>query len=352
MGIFKALRFYRSLSKEQKDFVREKRIEDSQSVEQWLRFLTRLAFYDEYGDEGRKKLKPVLTILWLLLIVAIVLLFIVESGVNSWNIGVIGLIIVLLIFYHIAFSKLKKRDLTNQLRLFFVPLLRILIHKAGSNSKLTARLDFSNFLKRKPESKSKIDNRSIELYVPRFIMGKIKLLDLTLMEFVIGDDHRKVTVKKQSSSGKIKIKVKYKITHFAFLKISFPKSYYILSDTPGGAVIVEQEEYFIVKRKLKVKSSEEESVLKIEDFLALVDELYKTVNIKPGVKLPVPEKVTDDKNKMKDVKNVDFDDDEFESGASFMVWGAYFSEADYTGFEGEQGGYYMADEDSDSFYDS
>ena len=90
----------------------------------------------------------------------------------------------------------------------------------------------------------------------------------------------------------------------------------------------------------------------VVDFLALVDELYKTVKIKPGVKLPVPEKVDDGKSKMRDVRDTFLDDDDFESGADFMIWGAYFSETDYMGFEGEQGGYYMADEDADSFFDS
>jgi len=353
MGVLKALRFYSSLSPEQKEFIREKKTEDTQSVEQWLRFLTRAAAYDEYGDETRKKLKPILVILWLLLVVAIVLLiFIVEDGINYWNIGVIGLIILLLIFYHYAFSKLKHRDLTNQLRLFFVPLLRILMHKAGKEARLSAKLNFSNFLSEKPITESGNGSRKIDLYQPRFILSKIKLLDLSLMEFAYGDDHRKLTIRKTGSSGKTKIKVKHKITHQVFLKMSFPKSYYVLSDTPGGAVIVEEEEFFVVKRKLKVKSDDKEAVLKIEDFLALVDELYKTVKIKPGSKLPVPEKIVDDKTRARQDDEIDFDDDEIESGATFMIWGAYFSEVDYLGFEGEHGGYYMAEEDADTFFDS
>jgi len=286
MGVLKAFRFYSSLSKEQKVFVKEKKTEDTQSIAKWLKFLAKAAAYDEYGDEGRKKLKGILIVLWLLLVAAIVLVFILDYGFTYWNIGVILVIVLLLIFYHTSFAKLRQRDLTNQLRLLFVPMLHILSFKAGTNAKLSAKLDFSNYLKGKPESESKEGPRKIKLFQPKFILGKVRLLDESLMEFVIGDDHRKLTIKKRSSSGKTKIKNKHKITHYAFLKMSFPKVNYMLSDTPGGAAIVEEDEYIVSKRKLKVKTEDKESVMNIEDFLALVDELYKTVKLKPGVTLP------------------------------------------------------------------
>ena len=349
MGVLKALRFYRSLSPEQKDFVREKKIEDTLTVGQWLRFLTRAAAYDEYGDEGRKKITPVLVVLWLLFVASIVLLFIVENALTIVNIIVILLILALLVFYHWAYAKLKRRDLTNQLRLLFVPFLRLLQQKAGDDAKLAAKLDFSDFLKGNPVNVSKNNGRTIELYQPQYILGRVQLLDLSIMEFVIGDEYRKLTIRKRSASGKTKIKTKYKITHQAFVKLAFPKVNYLLSDRPGAAIIVEKDDYIIVKRRLKVKSDKKDAILKLDDFLVLVDELYKAVKIKPGVKLPVTDRDVAARDAMAGgAGDMDFDEEALGSGAMFMVWGAYFSHGDYIGFEGEQGEYYMADEETES----
>ena len=127
----------------------------------------------------------------------------------------------------------------------------------------------------------------------------------------------------------------------------------MLSNYPGATVVVEQGDSIIVKRKLKVKSDEKDAVLKIEDFLVLVDEVYKAVKIKPGVKLPSVEKdATPNETRSRVMEDMDFDDDQLESGAMFMVWGAYFAYGDYAGFEGEQGGFYLEGEESDSFFDS
>ena len=51
----------------------------------------------------------------------------------------------------------------------------------------------------------------------------------------------------------------------------------------------------------------------------------------------MPEKVTKKKDRSGEEEDMDFDDDDLESGVTFMVWGAYFSEVDYLGFEGEHG---------------
>ena len=173
MSIKQASSIYKSFSDDQKKLIDEKMISATLPVKHWMGFLKKAAAYDELGEKAARQYLIYMIILIVLDVVSLVII------ADYWQVGVPLFVVVsaLLVFVIMNYRKFIRRDLTNHLRLFLLPLLVVLKDKAGEKAKLSMNLDLRNPLRTEPVKIYQQDNRKIKLFEPKYVIGKIKLLD-------------------------------------------------------------------------------------------------------------------------------------------------------------------------------
>ena len=267
-------------------------------------------------------------------------------------IGIILIVIAVLVMAEAirVNSKLVHFDLTNHLRIFLMPLLYVLVEKAGERASLTMSLDLRDPIKKEPAKRYKEFENDIKLYDPKYIVAKLKLLDESTMEFIVSDDIRSMRVVKHKP-GKTKIKHKDKVARFYFIRLVFPKKYYSVKNGSAGSVRLEETaDYIVCKLKAKAKSDDITAIISVEEFLKSVEELYGLVEVKPGAQMPDKVNMNAEMPPQGQEENEQMVADT--SAVPFMVWGGtYFGVSDYSGFARESS-YYSDPSAGDTFMDS
>ena len=257
MSLQKAEEFYRSLTQSQQHLIDKKTLNDTQKVQQWLKFLSRAADYDEYTDkmvEQYKKRKNGFYIAGA--ISAFLGLFALVAGFPF-------IIILAPIFFVLGaipgrkMKRLQAHDLHNSLRELFVPLLQVLMAKAGPETKLVAKLDFND--PRSGEANSYKDGRGrkVKRYDAVYVICKVGLQDGALLELVVGDSLFDISYWKTSASGKRKHKTKSKTNTQVIVKLTAPKAVYdrtaTLQGDPNEVSVEDKGDAWVVKSKRKYK---------------------------------------------------------------------------------------------------
>jgi hypothetical protein len=233
-----------------------------------------------------------------------------------------------------------------------MPLLFVLKDKAGEKAHMSLSLDLRNPKNLNPTKKYKESDADIKLFEPKYIIGKIKLLDETSMEFMVSDEIRSLRIVRRTAS-RSKIKHKNKVSQYYFIRLIFPKKYYIVNNRMGGQARVEETpDSIICKLKAKTKTDRIEEIISVEQFLNSVQELYSLVQSKPEFHAPDPVfhgKSVESQPAGTTASPIPGDNS---SMIPFMLWGGtYFSTSDYSGFNRETGNF-SDSLDQDSFSDS
>ena len=349
MSLKQASRIFKSLNESQRKFIDDKTISAELQIREWTGFLRKAALYDEMRDKAIKSLN----IYIILSAVGVVFSGIMISSSPAIGLVLLVISIALLTYFIIDARKISKRNLSDQLRLFVLPLLFVLDKKAGEKAKMPLKMDLSNPLKKKPVKEFEQGGRKIKLFSQQYALGKVKLLDEAELEWVLSDDIQQLSYWKTNPRGKRKHKVKHKVSHYYFIKISFPKKYYETKNGADKSVRLSEDElYYICKLKVKRKSMDPKAVVSLEDFLKSINELYELIKAKPGSRFP--EEVEKSQLPKKEAEDMDDDDmdDDF-NAVPFMVWHhVYFTDHDYDAFVHEGAYAYEMDEGDDSFFDS
>lgn len=347
MNYLQLNRIYKSFSESEQKFINEKTIEASYTIKQWMILLQKVAAYDEANDRIRKKM-----ITWIVIfaIAAFVFLFI------FWYVSILFALVMVLII--VMRKKLVSKDLSNHLRLFLIPLLKVLYDKAGLRAPFTLKLDFRPHGKQEMQDKYKVGNRTIRQFNPKWLSGSVMLKDQSILELHLLDDLKKLTVKKTNARGKTKIKSKVKSTHFLLIKLVLSNDIYQLkSEVPEDIVADQDAKKITLKAKHKHKVTSADDVLSVNQFLNLLESMYQAVEALPG-KMPA---ATIDSEE-EEIDDSRFDDDSTSMDAagvagvaatSFFVWSAYdFNDYDYDNFDYESAPVFGDELDNDSIFDS
>lgn len=275
MSSAKALAFYNSLSPQQKHFIDKKTLSTTLTVKQWLGFLTKASAYDEYGATAMKGITKRIIIFVILTAASFVPVFMFPSPFIA-ILPAIGFLLV--IFQALDYRKFKNRDISDYLRLFFLPFLKILVKKAGEDAKLSAAVDFRNPLNEMTPNKyvdSTSLKRKIKLYEPKILLAKVTLLDGAYLETVVADEIREISYWKRSMSGKSKLKKKLKTTHNYFIKLTVPKDAYQIKDLRNSKNLEasQTDSEITIKFKGKLKKLEK-SILPVSIFFNALHEVY------------------------------------------------------------------------------
>jgi len=305
----------KKLTEEQRAFYKNKILSSTMKVESWISFLSIVSLLDKKGDKRTKTLNE-LTIGSLLLILFSIFATIISKKLY-FLLG-IPLFTVVAISLYIHKKKHEGNDLNNYLRLFFIPILHVLKDKAGSKAKLSAKIDFRNPRNANEPKKSKVNGRKQSLYTPTYITAKILLQDNVLLAFMFREDIKDLEWRKRNPRGKIKYKSKTKIVHHCLFNLRFPTSEYLwLGKTLENTFITKEDDYYLVKSKIKVKRIGDD-YLHVKVFLDNIKAIYELF------------KPTAQQEKANNIRRQEEDDSFLES---YVWYGGYFERYDYDSFD-------------------
>jgi len=281
MSIYKARKFYRELTHQQKHFVDNKTINTTMSVKHWIAFLKKASDYDEYADKARTRLTQYIVLLCMGLIASGIVAFNLYDADNIYNnyaIVVSALIVVLIIRAAQIRSDFSRRDINNYLRLFFMPFLDVINSKAGEEARLSASLDLRDPFKGIKPERADYERggrkRKVQLYEHKVIVAGVTLSDNSHLETALVDEIRKISYRNANGKSKSKSKT----LHRVFIRLSANKQVYKLRKTavPGNVEFTEDENHFIFKLKEKHKE-QVYSILNLATFFSWLGKLYAMV---------------------------------------------------------------------------
>lgn len=266
-----AKKFYQSLTLQEKRFIDDKTMSTTMSVKNWIAFLTRASAYDAYRDKLASRSGWSIAIGVILTIASIVVYF--ESEI-MWTISLTAVFGCVTAWLILQRATMKSRDLNNYLRMFFMPLLKMMEDFAGPDAKLSAAVDFRDPFKSNSPIASTVRGRSMKLYQPKYIAGKITIKDGTYFETVIADDIKVFSY--TNANGKSKSKTK--TTHHYFIRMSLPKQTYRSKGLKllQGMTFEETNEALIYKLKGKAKEMNY-GILKLNTFQTGIKHIYMQV---------------------------------------------------------------------------
>ncbi len=271
----KIFRIYKSLEKDQIQFVLDKKIEDTLTLEEWLNKLHRIAEMDTIGDESRKQAGN-LSIVFGVLTIATLFLTISKPILFFFPIG----FFTLFIYFVVTFFLLSKIDIGNNLRLFIVPMLEYFRKKGSIKNAFNLRMDFSHPItkERLSESEEEENQKPGSIYRHHWMDGRMEFDDGVKIAWEIEDVINKKESGIKRSGNKETSAGKYEIQHVLNMHFSAPKEHFLavnkdMMETDDGL-------YYIVSIHKKDVSASLDEGMSPEVFISLIEEGYHFVRLK------------------------------------------------------------------------
>ena len=271
----KVLRLYKSLDKDQLQFVLDKKVEDTLTIEDWLKKLHGIAEMDTIGDESRKQ-SGNLSIVFGILTIATFILTLYKPILFFFPIG----FAILFIYFLVTFFLLSKIDIGNNMRLFIVPMLEHFQRQGSVKEAFSLRMDFSNPItkERLSETDEEDNNKPGNIYRHHWMDGRMVFNDGVKITWEIEDvinkreDNYKKEPEKTGSTGK------YQIQHILNMHFSAPKEHFLavnedMMETDDGL-------FYIVSIHKKDISESLEEGMSPNVFISSLDEGYHFVKQK------------------------------------------------------------------------
>lgn len=271
----KVFRIYKSLDKDQLQFVLDKKIEDTLTLEDWLKKLHGIAEMDTLGDESRKQ-SGNLSIVFGILTIATIILTISKPILFFFPIG----FIILFIYFVVTFFLLSKIDIGNNMRLFIVPMLEHFLRKGTVAKAFSLRMDFSHPITkdRLSENDDEEDIKTGNIYRHHWMDGNMVFNDGVKITWEIEDVISKRDNSDKKSRKKRDTTGKYQIQHVLNMHFSAPKEHFLavnkdMMETDDGF-------YYIVSIHKKDTSDSLDDGMAPEVFISSLEEGYHFVRQK------------------------------------------------------------------------
>ena len=271
----KVLRIYKSLDKDQLQFVLDKKIEDTLTLGEWITKLHGIAEMDTIGDDSRKQAGN-LSIVFGILSIATIILTISKPVLFFFPIG----FLILFIYFVVTFFLLRKIDLGNNMRLFIVPMLEHFRKKESVKEAFSLRMDFSHPItkERVSESEEEENQKPGSVYRHHWMDGNMTFDDGVKITWEIEDVISKRTGNAKRAGKKNDQTGKYEIQHILNMHFSAPKEHFIavnedMMETDDGL-------YYIVSIHKKDISESFDEGMSPEVFISSIEEGYHFVRLK------------------------------------------------------------------------
>jgi hypothetical protein len=280
MSFIDAYKSYGSLNDQQKQFLREKRIDAELPTDAWISFMKGVASYDQHGDAMRKAIG------WIAAIGIIIGFFgaIFAESAAMLLFAMVGLIA--LAFYFV----LRRVDVPNILREFVLPFITLIREDVAPDDMVHMQLDLRGGTKE--EKRKGTDNfehlgRKIQqkFYNDPWMQGDTKLADGTALQWEISDYIRERQVTKRNPRGKIKVKTKYKVRRTFDVRVGLRGDEYALNATAtnpaGGKQSVKQgEKRNVIRTRHSTIGTSLTDVPSMNDLMTPITAAYKRVSLK------------------------------------------------------------------------
>ena len=271
----KVLKIYKSLDKDQIQFVLDKKIEDTLTLEEWLTKLHGIAEMDTIGDESRKQAGN-LSIVFGILTIATLILTISKPILFFFPIG----FLILFIYFVVTYFLLSKIDIGNNMRLFIVPMLEYFSRKGSVKGSFSLRMDFSHPITKDRLSEADEEETQIQgnIYRHHWMDGNMVYNDGVKITWEIEDVISKKVGNAKRSGDKKDQTGKYEIQHILNMHFSAPKEHFIavnedMMETDDGL-------FYIVSIHKKDTSAGLDEGMSPEVFISSLEEGYHFVRLK------------------------------------------------------------------------
>ena len=268
----KIFRIYKSLDKEQLQFVIDKKIEDTLAIDDWLDRLHKIAEMDTIGDESRKR-SGNLAIVFGVLSVATIILSIVKPIFFFLPTA----FLILFIYFVVTYFLLRRIDIGNNMRLFIVPMLEHYNREGSLPEPFRLKMDFSN-----PITKSHLSQtieeekeRPSNIYKHHWMDGNMVFSDGVKITWQIEDVIRTEDSNVEDGASRMDFSGKFKIHHVLNMHFSAPKDHF----NPVNKDMMETDDgkYYITSIHKKDISDSLDEGMSPDVFISSIKEGYHFV---------------------------------------------------------------------------
>lgn len=270
MNLYGAWKLNQQLSKEQKQLFKEKCYEGTMPIREWIQFFESISKLDFIYNQ-------IATLSMAIGILSAISLFFTLVLAPSLMLFVLPVALI----FGIVYFKLSEIDLHDNVQVFVIPMLRILDMDVAPEAELFLRLDLRDSTH---DSKYTGEEKSYRVtdafYVGEWIVGKVRLIDGTALEWTITDTLRER--EKYSASGKRKYKYKNKSRFEVRLGLKnsryrssqqmFEQQKHIQSKIKQG-----EQRTRVRLRKTVVERNSKEVIANIYDFVDLLSTAYGSI---------------------------------------------------------------------------
>jgi len=284
MSILIAFNTYRSLDARQRRLMKDKEIDTSMTLEEWISFLGAIARFDRAGDPLRKLMG------WLVIVtvpVGFVFAIALESATP-----------LLLWFasmgFGVAWWHLRKLDVPASLDRFLLPWLVLLKEDVAPKSAVALKLD----LRGAESAQKRLAARDMPNGFPEsphsckdayfrddWLSGTASLADGAVLQWDISDLVRQRTKTRRNARGKTKQKTKYKIQRSFDVHLNVrAKDYQVGNTTPDTACrasVKRGEKRSSVRVRTRSVSEEPSAPPRLTELVATISRAYSHLSIAP-----------------------------------------------------------------------
>ncbi|MGK0290419.1 MAG: hypothetical protein ACI86H_001878 [bacterium] len=274
----------KSLSKNQKDFLKVREISSKKKVEEWIHFFQGIVQFDIYNDRLRFYLE-----IGIIANLAISLVFLLYQF-YWWGTGALCFVLLL----SRRFFKLNRLDIPSHLRNIIIPLLLVLKEEVHDENKLLLKVDIRGINKDKeteiimPVGISEEENPKIHAthyYTDVWFDANTKFRDETAVSLKITNFIEEKEMSYLSTSGKIKEKMKVRVKTFIESQLVFSSEKYKLinhwksklPEIPSKVKVDSSETHHIIKSKLEFKFQDDEVDIQPKDCFDTISSGYTLV---------------------------------------------------------------------------
>lgn len=248
-GREEAVEALEALDEAQRAFAHDKRIDRRLTPREWLRFFDGVVRFDERADAYLERSGCLIAFGWLVAIGLLLVAYATWDSGAPWAVPALsgaggGGLLAWLVYVGRQRERLKQAELRNDLRLFVVPLLRVLARDVEPGGRVRLALDLTRRLK--PERQAGPTTAATDgwpkvwttFYEIPWLQGEAPLAGGATLRFSITDFVRHRKVKKRNPRGKIKQKNKYKLKRAMDVHLTLPTDTWEIRAPGGGGVRV------------------------------------------------------------------------------------------------------------------
>jgi len=225
---------YRSLGAEQKQILRDKKVDLERPVDELLALLRPLAACDKVADKSRTKMG---CMFGAGIVLSIVLLIVLSNvGWNVLTLLVLALFVALVVALGAGYFWMRKLDLSNNFRQFALPVLTVFREDfdAAKPIRLRMNLDSPTVDSKKTGEaapyKSGVYHKVIDkTFVDKWMTASAVFVDGTKVHWSVTDNILERKKTKKNARGKYKTKTKYKKKTEIEVEVGLLKKSYALN---------------------------------------------------------------------------------------------------------------------------